>query len=415
MPSELLTRASIFLQGARQRGLAKTVLLRLFSEGATLLLWILLLPATLLLHAMGYRRLTVITGRIGHLAAEVDCFLKARALGELPERRWFLLAPSGRVANPHLLEYWKSHLQVVTNPLLCSALQAMSRWLLLRYDVSHYVLRLGATQEIYRLNALWGGRPPCLKLTPADTEWAEQALCGLGIPKGTWFACVHVREPGFSPADEAAHAHRNGDPRAILPAVAEIVRRGGLCVRMGDPSMSPLPGVSGLIDYAHHPMRSARLDVVLCAKARFFLGNSSGLALVSSVFGVPSALVNMIPLSALAVLPVDLSIPKLLRNRATGSFMTFPDIFASPASDFRYATLFAKAGLDPVENDAEDILALTVEMLDRIEGTFSGQAGDEERQRSFMALLRPGHYSYGTAARVGAAFLRRHATLLAAN
>ncbi len=412
MPSEFMTRLGIFIEGARQRGLFTTVMRRLVAAGAAFFLWLLLLPVTLILHGLGYRRVTVITGRIGHLAAEVDSFLKAQALGELPQRRWFLLAPPKQVANAHLMKYWQACVPVVTNPVACLLLGAMSRWLLLRYDVSHYVLQLAATQDIYRLNAQWGGRKPQLALTAQDQAWSKTVLRDLGIPGDAWFVCIHVREPGFSPADEAAHAHRNGDPRALLPAVAEIVKRGGWCVRMGDPSMSRLSGIPWLIDYAHHPLRSPRLDVILCAQTKFFLGNSSGLALVSSVFGVPSVLANMIPMSALAVLPVDLSIQKLLRVGHEQRFLRFDEILDSPAGDFRYAKLYADAGLTPVENDAEDILAVVLEMLDRVDGCFKETPEDQDLQRRFMALLRPGHYAYGTAARVGAAFLRRHAHLL---
>lgn len=412
MLSEFITRLGIFIDGARQSGLMVTLARRIVLTGGAFCLWLLLLPLTLILHVMGYRRLTVITGRIGHLTAEVDCFLKAQALGELPVRRWFLLAPPGQVANAHLMTYWRKRLPVVTHPVTCLLLGVMSRWIFLRYDVSHYVLKLGATQDIYRLNADWGQRPPQLVLTDEDWIWSLAALADLGIPEDAWFACIHARESGFSPADEAAHAHRNGNPAELLPTVAEIMRRGGVCVRMGDPSMSRLSGVPGLIDYAHHPLRSPRMDIVLCARARFFLGNSSGLALVSSVFGVPSVLVNMIPLSALAVLPADLSIPKLLRHKQNGHLLCFEEILTTPVGDYRYANLFAKAGLVPVENEAADILAVACEMMDRLDGHFSATPEDDVLQRRFMQMLRPGHYSHGAASRIGAAFLSRYRSLL---
>ena len=412
MLRDFKTRLRIFLEGARQRGLFITVARRICSTLGAFVIWVLLLPLTLILHFLGYRCLTVITGRIGHLAAEVDSFLKARALGELPQRRWLLLAPPGWVANTHLLSYWETHLPVISSPLLCALLGVMSRWVFLRYDVSHYVLRLNATQDIYRLNTRWSGRPPLLALTEADRIWAGSAFRELGVPDGKWFVCMHVREPGFSPGDEAVHAHRNGDPYALIPAVSEIVKRGGWCVRMGDPSMSRLPDTEGLIDYAHHPMRSARFDVVLCAHARCFIGNSSGLALVSSVFGVPSVLVNMIPLSALGPLPADLTIHKLLRSISDDRLIRFDEILGSPAGDFRYAKLYADAGLMPIENDAEEILAVVCEMLDRIDGRFTALPEDQALQARFMQLLRPGHYSYGASSRVGAAYLRKFRDLL---
>jgi putative glycosyltransferase (TIGR04372 family) len=406
--SKFLVRLKVFLEGARERGFVRTVLGRLVSAVAALSIWVALLPITILLHLAGYRRLTVITGRIGHLAAEVDCFLKARALGELPTRRWFLLAPRQEVANTHLLDYWRGRVPVISHPGLCLLLGAMSRWLFLRHDVSHYMLRLNETQDIYRINAAWNGRPPILSLVAEDEEWGQEKLREVGLPEDSWFVCVHMREPGFSPADDAEHAHRNGRPEALIPAMEEIVRRGGWCIRMGDASMSRLPLMDGVIDYAHHRLRSGRMDVILCAKARFFLGNSSGLALVSSVFGVPCALANMIPMSALSILPGDLSIHKLLRLDREDRLLAFDEVLGSEIGNYRYARLYANRGITPLENSPEVILDLVKEMLDRLDGMFTESDADMDLQKRFFALMRPGHYSYGAASRVGAMFLRKY-------
>lgn len=366
------------------------------------------------LHFLGYRRLTVITCKIGHLAAEIDCFLKARELGELPPRRYFVLAPPHDVANSHLLDYWRPHVSVISNRLGCVMLRGMSRYGLMRFDVGHYVLRINHSQDMYRLNALWPPRPPVLSVSAVDRKWSREAFAALGLPHNAWFVCVHIREPGFSPGDDASNVHRNGDPASLVPAMKHIVSRGGWCIRMGDPSMTVLPDLPNVIDYTRHPMRSPRLDVVLCAHCRFFLGNTSGLALVSTVFGVPSALVNMIPTSTLAPLRGDLSIPKLIYSTPEQRILRFEEIFAHPAANYRYAPLFAADGLVAQENDAEDILDLTREMLDRLDARFHPTDDDLSLQSQYLSLFKPGHYSYGGASAVGAGFLRRHRTLLAA-
>lgn len=410
---QIAARLAARLDRARREGFSRTAggLIGLCASAAV---WLMLLPLSLLLHGVGFRRLTVLTGRIGHLAAEPDSFLKARALGRVGGGRYFMLAPPHLVANQAMLNYWRPHIYVIERPWLCWIIAAMSRWLVMRHDMSRYVLRLGASQEIYRINAAWAGRKPLLELTESDRQRAAQAFRDLGLPADAWFVCVHVREPGFSPVDEDAHAYRNSDPTAVLPAMHEIVRRGGWCVRMGDPSMTPLPPLPGVIDYANHPLRSAHLDVLLCASARFFLGNTSGLTLVSSVFGVPSALANLVPLAVLPFLSGDLGIPKLLRSCRDGRILSFPEIMHSPIADFRYTRQFVSAGLEVMENTAEEIEELAVEMLEQLEGR-STVAGHEDLQNRFMALLRPGHYGYGSAARIGGMFLHRHRTLLAEN
>jgi putative glycosyltransferase (TIGR04372 family) len=406
---ELKARLVSRLMRARAEGVARTAA-GLAGRAAALILGLALLPLALAGHALGYRRITFITQRVGHLAMEPACFLKAQALGELPERKWFFLAPAGQVSNEHLLSYWARSIRVVRNPLGCFLLRALSALGLMRYDAGRYVLWLNHSQEVYRLNAAWGGRRPVLGLSEEDRAWSDRALREIGLPEGAWHVCFHVREPGFSPGDEYTHSHRNGSIGALLPAIEEIARRGGWCVRMGDAGAAKLAPMPGVIDYARHARREPRLDVCLCARARFFLGNSSGIALVSTVFGVPAALANMVPLSCLGMHAADLSIPKLFRRG--GRLLRFDEVFGTPAANFRYAYQYASEGLELVESAPEEILELVGEMLDRLEGRHAGTDDEERRQARFKSLFRPGDYGYGGAARVGAAFLRRHENLL---
>lgn len=374
--------------------------------------WVALLPLTLALHLAGYRRLTVLTQRIGHLAVEVDTFLKRQALGEIPSRRYFITSPPGKTSNPWLLRYWAAHLPIVTDPTACFVLESLSKWKFLRHDLGDYVLRLNKTAQAYRVAAAWGNRSPTLELTADDEHWGRKQLAQLGIPDGAWFVAFHVREGGFSPGDESVHRHRNTSVEAILPAVRKIVALGGYCIRMGDPTMTPLHGEFGVVDYAHHPLRSPRLDIFLCAKTRFFLGNSSGLAFVASAFGVPSALANMTPFSNLGLLPCDLSIPMLLWHRELDRFLRFDESLASEASNYRYAALFDRVGIYPKENSADDIVDLVQEMLGCLDAKDLSNSKYQQQQQAFNQLLKPGHYSYGTSAKIAASFLRNHSNLL---
>lgn len=67
---------------------------------------------------------------------------------------------------------------------------------------------------------------------------------------------------------------------------------------MEDGSMTPLPAMDRVVDYAHHPERSPELDLFLAARCRFFIGTSSGLALVATVFSRPVLYTNLHPPSA---------------------------------------------------------------------------------------------------------------------
>lgn len=397
----------------REEGFAWTFA-QIARRAVPLPVWLFLLPVTAALHLAGFRRITVLTERIGHFAAEIDCFLKLRALGELPPRRYFVTAPPDRVANRCLADYWAGKVTLIRNPLACALLETMSRFGPMRHDVSDYVLTVAGAATYYRVNAAWGDRAPFLRLTDAHAEEGRRQLAALGLPAGAWFVCVHVREGGYSPGDQKVHAHRDASIDSVMPAMQAIVERGGWCVRMGDTSTAPLAAMPGVIDYAHHPLRSPELDVFLSASCRFFLGSSSGLFIVASVFGVPCALANMVPFTGMSYAAGDLSMPKLVRSDASQRLLSFAEVMSAPLANYRMGRMFADAGVSLVDNSGDEIRDLALEMLDRVADGRGKHAPPDPLQVAFERLVQPWHYCYGTPSRLAAGFLRRHRDLLAA-
>ena len=314
---------SVLIKNIKTKGISwviKRIVIRIIKE----LCWILLLPISIILHMFGVRQVPIRVEHIGHLAAEFDTLVKASQLGLLPTKHkfYFVLAPKKTVSNIHLLSYWYEYVPIITNPAACAFLSLLTRRYFARYDVSHYISTYFGTQEIYHINQLWSKRPPILTLSKDDEEWGRLALEKLGISMNQWYVCLHVREGGYLPHNELIQSHRNSSIANMHLAIQEIIMRGGVVVRVGDSTMTPLT-LPGVIDYAHHPLKSERLDIVLCAKTKFFLGCTSGISFVSMIFGVPVAQANMIPVQALAVCRNDLSIPKLLWSESQGSIPWF--------------------------------------------------------------------------------------------
>jgi putative glycosyltransferase (TIGR04372 family) len=170
--------------------------------------------------------------------------------------------------------------------------------------------------------------------------------------------------------------------------------------------------MDGVVDYAVHPSRSDWMDVFLCAEARFFVGNTSGLYLLATAFGTRCALANVSPSSHLAFAPADVSILKLIWSDRLSRYLTFPEIFSRPVANYRFSKLFAEHGLRVDENTEEELRELVVEMLDRVAGSYSETSEERALQKQFFSLLRPWHYGHGAVGRIGAGFLRRHRDLL---
>lgn len=372
------------------------------------------------LYYKGVRFINITFWGIGHLGADSDCFIKEGILGMRPNffEIW-LVYPKTRVANQCLLNYWRKHIRIISSPFLCRILNPLSRDEKLEYkDACKYHSDPSTAARMPVIQRAWGDRPPLLSLSESDRERGWGNLRQLGMPTDAWFVTIHCRESGFFKMwygfDEQSGAFRNVDIDTYIPAMKAVVERGGYCIRMGDPTMKPLPEMDNVIDYVYLDIKSDWMDVFLLASCKFLLGSASGLFGVCGAFGVPVATANIAPMGQ-ALFPCgprDIGIPKLIWSSVEGRLLTFKEVLDSPTGNFNWTHWYIEAGVSVVDNSPEDIRDLALEMLGRIEGKAIYTAEDERLQERFKSLLTPGHHSYGGSSRVGRDFLRRHAMLL---
>src|SRR5438132_1489182 len=130
---------------------------------------------------------------------------------------------------------------------------------------------------------------------------------------------------------------------SFVPAMRFLVDNGFTVVRMGDPTMHPLPPLEGVIDYCHHPARDPWLDVYLVASAQFFVGCTSGLVMVAHVFGTPTVLSHFVPACARPYTNRDLFLPRLYWSEQEGRVLSFEESLTPPlATTFYYDRIRAR-------------------------------------------------------------------------
>lgn len=353
--------------------------------------------------------------RIGEIAHEFDLYEKMRLFGWGPKGRGILLARKVDTANLCFMEYWKRYFVVISNPLLFFLLYLLAAFT--QYNIACPKMPDGKVVHGNRAHIAvqkrWEneGRAPLLKLSNSHYERGWDCLEQLGVPRETWFVCLHVREPGYlKEGDNSHNTYRDADINTYLLAVKTIVENGGWVIRMGDPTMKPLPPMEHVIDYVHSDVRSDWMDIFCCAECRFFLGTTSGLFLVSFVFGVPCALANFTPMVERPWSGKDIFIPKLYWSKTKDRYFTFEEALAPQIRNCYDGRKIESSGIQLVDNTPEEINDMVVEMLDRLDGTLEYTAEDERMQKRFNKLLP--YESYGIASRIGRDFLRNYELLL---
>ena len=350
--------------------------------------------------------------RLGEMAIQLELFAKSGILGWRPPMIGVLLAPEDRIVNGCLLDYFRPYVRVVSEPPLLDTYASLCDQGL-AHNPTMAALPDGRMvpddRAMVAVNRVWQdqGRPPLLSLREDHAARGRACLAQMGVPPDAWFACLHVRSGGFlDEGPTARNALRNADVATYLPAVEAIVRRGGWVVRIGDSSMPPLPEMPGVVDYAHGALKSDWMDVYLMAAARFFLGTTSGPWVVAHCFGTPVAMTNQFPFSERPFGDRDLFISKPLRRAADGEVLPFAEAMAAPFRHQFCPVPYERAGIEILDNTAEEIVDLVEEMLDRLDGTLAYDDEDEALQSAFAAL---GSFeSLGVTGRAGRAFLRKY-------
>ena len=341
------------------------------------------------------------TGHIGHLGL-IDLVVKARELGVLSPEPRQVVARRESVANVPYLECWRPHVPVrYVDVEQYRSFEAVMRPAF--DDVS--VLRLrDALRDFYsayaEVNARWShdGRSHLIDADPEIVARGRAVLSRHGLDPEGWFVGLHVREGDphwWSNAVDAV-------PDTYVPMVEAVVAAGGTVVRMGSPTMTPLPVRRGCIDAAHLAERSPELDLVLWSQCRFFVGTPSGPLNVPHTFGRPSILTNMPPIGLDQGFERHLVLPKRI-VRATGEGVPYAELLDGP---FGWGISRRHEGLDwtVVDNTPDELVDAAEEML-RLTASGSFPA-PTPRQAAVSADLRA-HGRTGSSP-IAQSFIDRH-------
>jgi len=262
--------------------------------------------------------------------------------------------------------------------------------------------------------------PVHLFFTPEEERFGRSKLRKMGIPEGAVFVCFYSHDPAYKDfvypdRDHYSYRYRDSDIQNHLTAMDELTNRGYYTVRMGAIVKEPLLVANPMIiDYATD-YRSDFMDIYLCAKCSFYIGDEGGLNRVPSTFRTPLANLNALPLSYTHTQgPNDLFIPKKLWLREEQRLLTFRNIFDYGFSDFTRTEQYEQTGLEAIENTAKEITALAVELDERLKGTWQTTEEDEELQKQFWSLFKPTiKEMHGLIeSRIGTEFLRQNQELL---
>ena len=226
--------------------------------------------------------------------------------------------------------------------------------------------------------------------------------------------CLHIREAGYAKLlDDDITEFRNSDINTYIPTIQYITKLGGIVVRMGDETMTPMPQLLGLIDYATSDSKSDENDFILMSHCSFFIGSNSGANWIAIVQQRRILAVNVVPMAVAKIWTSrDLAVPKLHRRKSDDSEVFFNEIFEGDMADFQMSYKYENAGVYVVDNTDDEILNAVMEFYGMVIDGKEFSASERDLQKRFDALFTARNFGYYSKSQISPYFLRKHSHLL---
>jgi putative glycosyltransferase (TIGR04372 family) len=359
------------------------------------------------------------SGRIGQLIETTDYWLRRTALRRAREaaagiaRREFAVyvVHPKMVSNAYALKMMSRSLNIVKSRIAFHAYHATRG----RYPASPVWSGLGFNGN--EDSDVWssGVRRQMMDFTAQEERDGERLLREIGVPEGAPYVCFAVRDHSYlerlyppaaqnppAPADYWRYQdYRDADLESYRAQAEWWAEQGYYVLRMGAIVERPIEWDGArVIDYATQ-FRSEFGDLYLLSHCRFFIGDTAGILTLPQMYGVPSGLANYLPIRNRWRGGNSLFIPKKFRRVADNRLMSFRESVDAGAFNFVLQETFDKAGIQPVANTAEEILAMTQELKARNEGEWQDSAEDRALRRSFWESWPEGHLVRAVPSEVG--------------
>ena len=365
------------------------------------------------------------SSRIGHIVTNVEAYLCKLDAGLLvtPPSCIDVFFFEDFVCNREIANQWRKRLHVFPFSAIAyvaARLIAMSELLTRRHMIPYdalSVLGLRTERAIHRFR----GHLAVSGDVARDGDNMIAAMAG-----GRPLACLHVRDSSYlrhtqPNANYSYHDYRDWRTKDLARVVEELSNKGFFLVRMGAfvDETFPFAG-DNIFDYAKSDFRSDRMDLYLGSRCALWVGAASGLMDVPFAFRRPLVVLNhvcpLIPAEPRFSLYADsIWIFKKYWSEAKGRLLSFREVLETGAGSFGRTGEFAAAGIRLIDNSPEEIREATIEMIERLNGTWIAAAGDEENQARLWSLWGDSAHAHSIQGnvRVGARFLSANPELLA--
>ena len=392
-----------------------------------IILYIILITAFLIKPIANLRIGLLHNRAMGKFYGHTEYYLRLRKY-KTSKKKDIAILISGDPVNKQILKMVSREVTVIKNAWLHKKLNKIKK------NNNSKLLWIDLSKTGWLRGDEWRVPGPQLKLLKDEQSIGYDFLKTLGITKDDKFVCMFAKDRFYTDSPDTtldpnsywgSNDFRNCDITKYINAAKYLTDKGIFVFRMGihkpefelnekDINSKIIDYTSKVRPYLNNP---DLIDTFLHSNCKFFLGTTSGIYILSSMFNVPVAYTNMIPYGECGRADHDIFILKKCRSKLTKKFLTFQELI-DIGMDSDWLTeeeikKYEQDGIEFVENTEEEIYDLVVEMNERIDGNWASEKEDDLLMNKFR-VISPAICFDGSPfpGKVGANFLRKNKLLL---
>jgi len=355
---------------------------------------------------------------IGRLLANTEYYLRKQSVNRNNRTNIFI---SGEPIIPYMIKLLNKKEYVIQNQFLYEIFQNLNR-----FPFFKKIINTLESTGFYDWET-WTKAPAQLFFNDEEHNKGKKILKELGVNPDAEFVCVHARDNSFTDSKQKRddfwvdNDFRDCSIDNFIDALEYLADKGIYVIRLGTQQSPPLKTNNPkIIDYATK-FSFDFTDIYLSANCKFFLGNTSSTYLMASIFDVPVAQTNMVPLGECGRKKEDIYIVKKLINKETNIEIPFSKIYQIEQAllgndkylnsnheqnvnyqDRENSLFYTRLTQDQIEklnkknivfqeNFPEEILELVKEVNDRIDGNYNTPSDFEKIQTKILSIFPENH------------------------
>jgi len=309
----------------------------------------------------------IFSERLGHQCLESDCAIRySRSQGKA--RKIILISRHQRLANSSLFDILPPCTHHMEGRLVYAGSVALTYFNL--YRKARSFCRVPTAYQTYR--EILSSTSPAFVMSDRQRLAARRLFEELVLDshllqdmhEQTTYCVFNFRHPYQGVAGDQLQAQRCSSAAHLKTALVYLRNAGIVPILTGSPpreEIDSLP-IDLYVNYPASKWKSDLNDLLLCGNAKFCLGSTSGLTLLSSIFGVPCVIHNQVPYKTYWYSDIDLIIPKLMNDKTSGSLIAYSKEAVEATLRSRYIVDSPDVPYFYAECTHEDILSTTMEM-----------------------------------------------------